>query len=992
MRKLLRLIGSAVLAIGCLLASVDAQAQTSVRGNVVNTNGDAVMGASVILKGTQTGTSTDVNGAFIINVPQNATLVVSYLGYRTQEVNVDAQTILNIVLEDDTQLIDDVVVIGYGQARKEDLTGSVTAINEKDFAKGAIATPSTLLTGKIPGVQVTPTGGRAGAGNQIRIRGGASLNASNDPLIVIDGVPVANGGIAGLSDPLAAINPNDIATFTVLKDASATAIYGSRAANGVILITTKKGSKRGIHVDFMTNNSVSMVARRVNVLSADKFRDAVTEQSNLLTAQGLDGARYIAMLGEETTDWQNAIFRTAFSTDNNVGVSGNIANFMPFRVSVGFTHQEGILLTDAMDRGTIAANFAPSLLDDHLNINLNLKGTYTHSRFGDGGAIGAALRMDPTKPIKADGFDNWNGYWGWVDGETLNTMATRNPVGILNGRHDVGTALRSIGNIQVDYKIHGFEDLRANLNLGYDISNGQGSPFTYPWSPANYPDGIRTQYNQTRTNTLLEFYLNYTKTFAEIHKIEVMAGYTWQDWMQKDKMYPTKYYDGRINAEAGISVPPHNRLISFFGRANYNLAEKYLLTATIRYDGSSRFSPENRWGLFPSVAAAWRINQEGFLKDVEIISNLKLRVGYGVTGQQDLNSDFGWLPVYQQAETTASVQFGDQYYQGWRPNGYDSNRKWEQTATTNIGLDWGFANDRYYGSIDVYQKHTTDLLNEVPVPAGSNFAPFIVRNIGEMDNWGVEATIGAVLINTEDIQWDINLNATWNKTKIGKLSLNDGPESDYRGIQLGAISGGTGNFAQIHAVGWAPSTFFLFEQVYDENGKPIEGVYVDQDDNGIINDEDLRMFGKPAPDWYFGFQTSFTYKNWSLSTALRASLGNMVYNNVDSDMGNFSQTLNPNTFLMNNLADGLNSGFYNRQLMSDYYLRDASFVKMDYIQLGYDFGKVIGGEIGLRATFTIQNVFTLTRYNGIDPEMASGLDNNYYPIPRTFMLGLSLNF
>ena len=991
---IIKKIHQVCIVIMCLLIGLNATAQDSksISGTVVDNTGEPLIGASVSVKGTTNGTATDIDGNFQLMVSENAVLVVSFLGYATQEVPVAGKSTFQIVVKDDTQLLSEVVVIGYGTMKKGDLTGSITAIGEKDFQKGLITNPTSLITGKIAGVQITPTGGRAGSGNQIRIRGGASLNASNDPLIVIDGVPVDNGSISGMTNPLSTINPNDIESMNVLKDASATAIYGSRASNGVIIITTKKGvAGQRVKVDVSTQNSIATIARRVEVLSAKQFREVVTAQAT----ERFDAdkaAQYIGYLGTANTDWQKEIFRNAFSTDNNISVSG-AAGMLPYRVSAGFISQDGILDTDNMKRSTLALNLSPTFFDKHLSVNLNLKGTYTHTRFGNDGAIGAALRMDPTKPVTADGFNDYNHYWAWLFSGDLNSMATRNPVALLQSRDDQSDVYRSIGNIQFDYKFHFLPDLRANLNLGYDISQGKGKVITQPWSPAEYPNGRRTQFDQKKQNNLLEFYLNYTKQLNAENRLEVMGGYTWQDWQTKEKPFDEYYFDNKtIAREAGIIIPPHNRLISFYGRLNYNLLEKYLLTATIRRDGSSRFSPENRWGTFPSVALAWRISEEDFLKDADALSNLKLRLGWGVTGQQDLNSDFGWLPVYELSDPNAQVQFGNNFYSGWRPNGYDSNRKWEQTTTKNIGLDWGFVNNRIFGSVDYYQKHTIDLLNEVPLPAGSNFTPYIVRNIGTMDNWGVENSIGLVALANKDMHWELGFNLTYNNTEITKLSLNDGPESDYKGAMVGGISGGTSNTIQIHKVGFAPNSFYVYRQVYDDNGKPIEGVYEDINGDGVINDQDLYLFHKPAPDWYMGFNTTFTYKQWMFGTALRSSIGNYVYNNVNSDLGNFSQTLNPNSFLMNNLVNGLNTNFYNRQLLSDYYIQNASFLKMDYFQVGYDFGKVFGGKANLRANATIQNVFTLTKYDGIDPEMTNGIDNNFYPNPRTFILGLSLNF
>ncbi len=984
---------------GLLLSSSLFAQNIILKGNIKDaTYGEAIIGASVIIKGTSNGTLTDADGNFSLSVPSSSTITVSYIGYKPQEIPVQGRTNISIVLQEDVVMLGEVVAIGYGTVKKGDLTGSVAAIGEREFQKGVIVNPTSLISGKVAGVQITSTGGRAGSGNQIRIRGGASLNASNDPLIVIDGVPLDNESISGATSPLSTINPNDIESMNILKDASATAIYGSRASNGVIIITTKKGVLgQAQKIDISSQNSIATIARRVEVLTADQFRDVVTTQAPIrLVGDRVD--QYIGYLGTANTDWQDQIFRNAFTTDNNITISGADKN-LPYRISGGFLSQDGILKTDNMKRGTLSLNLSPTFFDKHLAVNLNVKGIWTHSRFGNGDAIGAALRMDPTHPVTAPGFDAYNGYWAWLFSGSLNSQATENPVALLQSKDDQSDVFRSIGNAQFDYKFHFLPDLRANLNLGYDVSQGTGGVVTQPWSPREYPNGKRTYFDQQKQNTLLEFYLNYAKQLNDANRFDIMGGYTWQDWQTTNIPFDEYYYDGvSVAKPAGTNIPFHNRLISFYGRLNYNLLDRYLLTATIRRDGSSRFSPKNRWGTFPSVALAWRIHDEAFLQGVEVLSNLKLRLGWGVTGQQDfgsdLDGDFGWLPIYTLSDPTAQMQFGDKFYSGWRPAGYDANRKWEETTTQNIGLDWGFVNNRIYGSIDYYQKHTKDLLNEVPLPAGSNFTPYITKNIGTMDNWGVEGNINAVAIETKDIHWELGFNITFNNTEISKLSLNDAPDSGYPGAMVGGISGGTSNTIQIHKVGFAPNSFYVYRQVYDENGKPIEGVYEDINGDGVITDKDLYIYHKPAPDWYMGFNTSFSYKKWSLATALRASIGNYVYNNVNSDLGNFSQTLNPNSFLMNNVVNGLETNFYNRQLLSDYYVQEASFLKMDYIQLGYDFGKI--NKANLRANFSIQNVFTVTKYDGIDPEVINdnnkGIDNNFYPNPRTYVLGLNLSF
>ncbi|MDL2257358.1 SusC/RagA family TonB-linked outer membrane protein, partial [Bacteroidales bacterium OttesenSCG-928-I14] len=699
-------------------------------------------------------------------------------------------------------------------------------------------------------------------------------------------------------------------------------------------------------------------------------------------------------LGNANTDWQKEIYRNAFTTDNNINVSGSIGKVLPFRVSAGFLSQDGILKTDNVKRGTASLNLSPMLLDDHLNININLKGTYTDSFFGNGDAIGAAIRMDPTQPVKADGFDNFNGYWTWMNGNTglPNTLATYNPVALLNSKTDQGTVMRSIGNAQFDYKFHFLPELRANLNLGYDVSQGKGDVVTEKWAPNKYTQGgERSQYEQDKQNLLLEFYLNYSKEFAN-SRLEAMGGYTYQDWKTTNHNFNTTNYDGDyiVNEPTYPTSMEQNTLISFFGRLNYSLLDKYLVTATVRYDGSSRFSKNNRWGLFPSVALAWRLSEEGFLKDIDKLTNLKLRLGYGVTGQQEIGN-YEYIARYYLSDLTAQYQLGDNFYQGWRPEGYDSNRKWEQTTTYNIGLDYGFINNRINGSIDYYHKDTKDLLNTVDLPIGSNFTNRITKNIGRMSNNGVEFNIGVVAIDNKDMRWDVNYNVTFNKTRIDQLSLNDNPSSGYVGVPVGGISGGTGNNVQMHSVNHAPNTFYLYKQLYDTNGLPIEGAFADLNGDGKINEEDKYFVHKAEPDVYMGFNTSFTYKAWTFSTSLRASIGNYVYNNTFSDLGNYSQVLNPNNFLMNTVRDINNTQFYNRSLMSDYYLENASFLKMDYFTVAYNFGR-IANAFDLRLNLSAQNVFTLTKYKGIDPEIAGGIDSNFYPNPRNFTLGLSLNF
>lgn len=988
-----------MLGIFTLSSAMYAQGGTiTVRGNVKDNLNEPIISGSVVVKGTTTGTVTDMDGNYVLNnVPADATLVFSYVGFKTQEVLVAGKTTINVSLAEDVEMLQDVVIIGYGSVRKDDLTGAITPIGEKDFQKGVVTSPSELITGKVAGVQITSNGGRAGSGARIRIRGGASLSATNDPLIVIDNVPMDVGGLSGSTDVLSTLNPNDIESMNVLKDASATAIYGSRASNGVIIITTKKGSLgQKLNVNISSQNSISTVAKKVDVLTGDELREIVLNNP-------YSSDRYTSLLGDANTDWQDEIFRTAFTTDNNVSISGSFNN-MPYRASVAFLSQDGILKTDNMKRTTASISLSPKFLEDHLSVNLNLKGTYSSQRFGNGDAIGAALRMDPTKPVKAEGFENFGGYWTWGSSTKPDPLATKNPVALLESRHDESDVYRSIGNIQFDYKMHFLPELRANLNLGYDVAQGKGNVAVEAWAPQAYntvsdeggDGGERTKYDQKKRNLLMEFYLNYAKDLKEINsRIDIMGGYTYQDWKTTDKNFARTNYAGDVILEE-VTFPTsenQNTLISYYGRLNYTFMNRYLVTATVRRDGSSRFNKDNRWGTFPSVALAWRISEESFMQGFSKLSNLKLRLGYGVTGQQEIGN-YEYLPKYSYGQTTGQIQFGDSFYHTWRPDGYDKDRKWEQTQTYNIGMDYGFFDNRVSGAIDYYYKKTKDLLNYIPLPIGSNYTNAIVKNIGELNNRGLEANVNVVAIDTKDIQWDLGFNVTYNKTKITKMSLNDGANSTYIGARVGGISGGTGSNIQIHSVGYAPFAFYVYKQIYDEEtGKPIEGAYVDLNGDGTINEEDLYRYKKAEPDVYMGFNTNFRYKEWSLGTSLRTSLGNYMYNNINSNAGNYSQVLNPNDYIQNTVKDIYNTNFYNQNLFSDYYVQNASFLKMDYITLGYDFKKILNNpKIGLRANFTVQNVFTITKYDGVDPEIGGGIDNNYYPSPRTFVLGLNLNF
>ena len=948
-------------------------------------NGEMLPGVSVVVKGTTKGAATNFDGDYKIDVEANQTLIFSFIGYTPQEIVVGNENVINVKLEQTIESLEEVVVIGYGTVKKQDATGSVQAVTSEDFNPGAIVTPEALISGKIAGVQITNGGGSPGEGATIRIRGGSSLSASNDPLFVIDGVPVDNDGISGMKNPLSTIYPGDIETFTVLKDASATAIYGSRASNGVILITTKKGLKGNpLKINYNQYFSVSTPIETIPSLSTDAFRTLVTD---------LYGANSNAtkLLGNTSTNWQDEIYQTALGIDHNLSLTGNIKD-MPFRASIGYTNQEGILKTDGMARWTGAVGFNPSFFDDHLRVNLNLKGMLINNQFANRGAIGSAIGFDPTQQIREKNNFGDYFYWKQPNGDPV-ALGPFNPVAQLNLTDDQANVQRSLGNVQFDYRFHFLPDLRANLNLGYDISNSEGTSYTPDYAPWSYDKlkggGNDTEYTQDKKNTLLDFYLNYVKDIESIDsRIDVMGGYSWQHFWRAGTSV-SKNAKGTVTY-SDTDYETESYLVSFFGRLNYTLKDRYLATVTVRQDGSSRFSPDTRWGLFPSVALAWKIVDEPFMANQSIFSDLKLRAGWGVTGQQNISdNDYPYLPRYTYSEETARYQFGNQYYTTIRPEGYDANIKWEETTTYNIGLDYGFVDNRITGAIDFYQRNTDDLINFIPVPAGTNLSNYILTNVGDLENTGVEFSINAIAISKNDLTWEIGFNAAYQHTEITKLTANEDP--NYKGVQTGGISGGVGNTIQIHSVGYAPNSFYVFEQVYDEAGKPIEGLVVDKNGDKVINMDDFYQYKKPAPDVFMGFSTKLNYKNWDFALNGRISLGNYVYNNIWSG-GSFAYVYQSTGVLNNVHENTLYTGFQNPRYFSDYFVQNASFVKLDNINVGYTFTNFYNSRMKLRLYGTAQNLFTLTEYEGLDPEIAGGIDNNSYPRPRTFMFGVNIDF
>lgn len=985
------LVGVLSLIVFPLLVSAQ---ERIVTGKVTDSkDGSPVVGATVLPKGSTTGgTTTSATGDFTIRLGQNVkALIISYVGFATQEVAVTGNTV-SVSLVGGGNNLNEVVVIGYGTQRKKDLTGSIATVTTKDFQQGAINTPEQLIAGKVPGVSVISNSGQPGSGSTIRIRGGASLNASNDPLIVIDGVPLDNTGIPGSSNALSFINPNDIESFSILKDASAAAIYGTRASNGVIIITTKKGRGGPLKVNFSTVNSLSTVIKEVSVLTADQFRAVVNANGS---------ATQKAKLGLTSTDWQKQIYRPAFATDNVISLTGGIPK-LPYRLSLGYNNSDGILKTDNLQRFSVGLGVSPIVWDNHLKIDANINASMENTRFGNQGAIGGAVTFDPTQSVHTNN-PKYDGYFEWPDPNNPSQpdpLAGKNPVAQLNQRVDKAKPQRFIGSLALDYKFHWLPDLHANLSVAYDYAQGKGTVFVPDSNHsalAFLRNGQNTQYSQTKKNSTLEFYLNYVKEIKSIRsRIDVLAGYSYYDYLT----HVDNFADYDVNGNLIGATPPYafdepeHTLLSFFGRANFTFEDRYLLTGTIRRDGSSRFGPANKYGVFPSLAFAWKIKDETFLRDVAFVSNLKLRLGYGVTGQQDGIANYSWLSVYNISQTSASYQFGGNYYQGYRPTAYNPNVRWEETETDNVGLDYGFWNNRIYGSIDVYQKKTNHILNVVPQPAGSNFSANLLVNVGDMTNKGVEFAINSRAIQNKDFTLDAGFNITYNKNTITNLTVipND---PHYVGFPVGGIAGGIGGqSSQINAVGTPKNTFYLYKQVYDsKTGLPLEGIFADLNGDGIINQNDQYKGHSADPNVFLGFSTSATYKKWFAGFVLRASFGNYIYNNTYSSTGTQNQILG-NSELYNASSNYLTTQFKGngQELLSDYYLENGSFLRMDNFNVGYNVGKVYHNAASLRLSLTAQNVFIITKYKGLDPEVSGGVDNNLYPRPRIISVGANLSF
>lgn len=970
-----------------LLLPFSVLAQNTLSGTLTEGNsGLPLPGVSVTVQGTSNGSSTDLDGNFQLSgVKTGDVISFSFLGFQTQTVTYSGQKVLGIKLQEDASQLEEVVVVGYGTVKKKDATGAVEVISAKDFNRGMNATAENLLNGRVAGLTVS-TGGAPGSGSTIRIRGGSSLNAKNDPLIVIDGLPLDNEDSGGATSKLSSINPNDIESFSILKDASATAIYGSRASNGVIIITTKKGSQGAMQVSFNSLTTVNTLAKKVDVLSSSEFRNLVNQTGN---------ATQIALLGNANTNWQNEIFANSISVDNNLSIRGNLFGAVPARLSIGYTDIPGLLKTGEFKRTTTSIALNPSFFDNHLKINLNANISWQNNRFADEGAIGNAISFDPTQSVY-DPTSYFGGYFEWLetDGDRVAVGAQQNPVSLLNQRRNITDNRKMYGNFQVDYKLHFFEDLRAVVNVGFDKQDGNGTNTLSPYSPAgfqtgNYSSGTyqnlgsSTYFNENKENKLLDAYLVYTKQIGKFN-LDVTGGYSYQNF--KWVGFSTgNIYDP--NAQPDVFTRPEINLQSYFGRMNIGFDNKYLLTVNYRRDGTSRFSKANRWGNFPGAAFAWKISEESFLSNVRAVSDLKLRLGWGITGQQDINDGYAYIPRYTTGTTQAQYQFGNVFVPVGRPEGYNTGLKWEETETRNIGLDYGFFDNRLTGSLDFYEKKSTDLLAIVPYADGSNLTNQGFRNYGDFKTRGVEFSMSYDIFKGDGFNWTSSFNVTYNDQEITALPSDNA---------VGDIDGGGGNKIQINSVGFNPNAFYVYEQVYDENGRPVEGVYVDRNQDGVISTADQYRYKKPNADYTFGMMNNMSYKQFDLSFAWRASLGNYMYNNVASNRGVLQSGVRYNDVISNIHSDYYNTGFQsegNNRLFSDYYVQNASWFKLDNITLGYTLMNPLGNDKSkLRIYGAVQNVFTITDYDGIDPENFGGIDKTIYPRPRMFMVGFNLDF
>lgn len=950
-------------------------AQQTVTGTVTETsNGIPIPGVNIIVKGTSNGTVTDFDGNYTLtNVSNENVLVFSFLGFTAKEVPFTGQKTINITLDESQNALDEVVLVGYGSVRRKDATGAVSQVSTEDFNKGQISTAGELITGKIAGVNVTSGGGAPGEGQKIIIRGQGSLSLNSSPLFVVDGVPLSNDNAGGSRNALDFINPSDIESMTVLKDASSTAIYGARAANGVILITTKRGTGQEFKFNYSGTTSIFRPTDYVDVMDADQFRSLINENG---------APSDIEKLGSSNTNWQEQIYTEAIGFDHSLSTTGNIGGFMPTRASIGYTDQDGILRGDNFSRTTGSVSLRPSFMDGHIKVEVNGRGMYTENTFADRGAIGSSVDYDPTQSIY-DANSPFGGYFTWLNSDGVqNSLAPTNPVALLNLIDDTAEVRRLIGNAKVDYKLHFFPDLTATVNVGYDKTNSHGRKIVSDQLPSSQRDwnGSYSNFVNNSTNKLFDAYLTYSKDINE-HSLSAVAGYSYQSFENDNYSFDSEAQEDGNDFE--FIDKWRSTLLSYFGRANYNYDDRYLLTATLRADASSKLNPDDRWGYFPSFAVAWNINNENFFNS-NTINQLKLRLGYGEIGNVNGLGDYNFLTRYTGSRSNANYQFGSGYFQTYRPEGINEDLRWEVGKNYNAGIDYSLFTNRISGSVNVYYKKTEDLISYVIVDPFTNFSNGIDKNIGDMENKGIEFEINAVPVQTDNLKWSIGYNVSYNKNEITNLPTPN---------EKGGISGGTGTNIQLHKEGYAPFSYWVYKQVYNEAGNPIEGAYVDRNGDNQINEDDKYLYKDPYADIVMGLNTNLNFKNWDLSIVSRANLGNYAYNNMASSRAHLNRAT-ANNILSNLHTDYYNAGFKNittQNLQSDYYVQEASFFKLDNITLGHTFDNIMEAS-NLRIYGTVQNVLTITDYEGLDPEIDGGIDNNFYPRPRTFTVGVNLNF
>ena len=959
-----------------LLVPSLALAQSTISGTVSESeNGFPLPGVNVIIKGSSSGTTTDFYGKYQLTANNGDVLVFSYVGYTSQEVIFAGQAVLDVKLSEDASALDEIVLIGYGGVKKEDLTGAVDLITAKDFNQGPIVSAQQLISGKIAGVSVTSGSGAPGDGQTIRIRGNGSLGLSSNPLIVLDGIPLNDGGVGGSRNPLNLINPNDIESMVVLKDASATAIYGSRGANGVIIITSKKGKEGDFKFNVNASTTIHTAIDQVDVLSTEEFVGVINSTGD---------TAYIDLLGASDTNWQDEIYKDAIGKDFSFSALGS-AFGVPMRASLGYTDHDGILRTDNFQRTTGSLNFSPSFLKEQLKVEVNLRGSVAKNTFADRGAIGSAVSFDPTQS-PYDAGSQYGGYFAWIDAGTGNqsNLAQTNPLALLNLRDDTSQVDRFIANIKVDYTLPFVEGLKATFNLGHDSSMSDGVTLVsdlIPTSDSTF-NGSKNTYNQEATNQLLDVYLTYITSFNDAHNLTAVAGHSYQAFEFDNTSYDSEAEEDGNDFE--FIDRSKNVLLSYFTRINYDYQGKYLLTATLRADASSKLNPDDRWGYFPSLAAAWNLHKEGFMSD-SFFDELKLRAGYGEVGNVNGLGDYRFLTQYVGSQSTANYQFGSSFYQTYRPEPINTELRWEVGRTTNIGLDYAILDGKLRGSVNAYMKETKNLIASSSVDPFTNFGNRIDANIGDMENKGIELSFDYTPIQNENFEWSINYNISFNDNKVTRLPFDQA---------VGGISGGVGNNIQTHTEGQTPYSFLVYQQVYDASGAAIEGVYIDRNGDDIINDDDRYIKESPFADVIMGFNTNLKYKNWDLSVISRANFGNYAYNNVASNAV-FSQAIgNSGGFLRNIHSDYLNTGFMDyteTSLLSDHYVQEASFFKIDNITLGYTL-KDAYKDTDIRFYGSAQNVLTVTNYEGLDPEIYGGIDNNFYPRPRSFVFGVNIDF